>query len=68
MPTYGDCVGAAGDLDHVVRMVHDSHELRKCGVAEDGVVRQTDVRDIEVDVLGAVIFLAPEGEGKPGLA
>ena len=38
------------------------------GVAEDGVVRQADVRNIEVDVLGAVIFLAPEGDGKPDLA
>ena len=68
MPTYGDRAGATGDLDHVVRMVRDSHELRKRGVAEDGVVRQADVRDIEVDVLGAVIFLAPEGDGKPDLA
>ena len=64
----GDGACAAGNLDHVVSMMRDGHEFRERGVAEDGIVQQANVRNIEVDVLGAVIFLAPEGDGKPDLA
>ena len=40
------------ELDHVVRMVRDSHELRQSWVAEDGVVGDGDVCHIEVEILG----------------
>ena len=43
-------------------MVGDRHELGEGGVAEDGVVGQADVRDVEVDQLGAVIGLRAKGD------
>ena len=68
MSTDGDCASAAGNLDHVVSMMRDGHEFCERGVTEDGIVWQADVCNIEVDVLGAVILLASEGDGKPDLA
>ena len=36
-------------------------------VPEDGVVRETDVGDVEVDQLGAVVVACPEGHGEADL-
>ena len=60
----GDGASAAGDLDHVVGMMRDGHELREGGVAEDGVVGQANVRDVEVDELAAVVLLRAKGDSE----
>ena len=44
------------------------HELGEGGVAEDGVVGQADVRDVEVDQLGAVVVLRSKGDYEPHLS
>ena len=43
-------------------MVGDCHELGQGRIPEDGIVRQADVRDVEVDELGAVILALSEGD------
>ena len=43
-------------------MVSHCHELGQGWVPEDGVVWQTDVGDVEVDELGAVVVALPEGD------
>ena len=55
-PRHGGVSSAAWNLDDVVRVVGDGHELREGWVAEDGVVGQADGRDVEVDLLGAVVL------------
>ena len=47
-------------------MGHD-HELGQSWVPEDGVVRQADVSDVEVNELGAVIVVLPKSYGKTNL-
>ena len=46
-------------------MVSHCHELGQGWVPEDGVVWQTDVGDVEVDELGAVVVALPEGDWRP---
>ena len=58
---------SAGELDEVVGVVGHRHELGEGGVAEDGVVGQADVRDIEVDQLGALVGLRAKGDREPHL-
>ena len=48
-------------------MVSDCHELGQGWIPEDGIVRQADVRDVEVDELGAVILALPEGDRQADL-
>ena len=48
-------------------MVSHCHELGQGWVPEDGVVWQTDVGDVEVDELGAVVVALPEGDWKANL-
>ena len=48
-------------------MVSHCHELGQGRVPEDGVVWQTDVGDVEVDELGAVVVALPEGDRKVNL-
>ena len=43
-------------------MVGHRHELGEGGVAEDGIVGQADVRDVEIDQLGAVVGLRAKGD------
>ena len=45
----------------------DYHELGQGSIPEDGIVRQADVRDIEVGELGAVVLALPEGDRQVGL-
>ena len=42
MTKDGNGASAGGDLDHVVGVVRDGHELREGGVAEDGVVGEIE--------------------------
>ena len=67
VPLDGDSAPAARDLDHVIGVVGDSHELRKGRVAEDVVVGQANVGDVEVDLLGAVVAWRAKGESEPHL-
>ena len=53
---------ASWHLENVVSVVSDCHELGQCWIPEDGIVRQADVRDVEVDELGAVVLALPEGD------
>ena len=44
------------------------HELSQGRVPEDGVVREADAGDVEVDQLGAVVVARAEGDGKADLS
>ena len=48
-------------------MVGDRHELCQGWIPEDGVIRQADVRDVEVDELGAVFVAFSEGDWEADL-
>ena len=49
-------------------MVCHCHELGQGRVPEDGIVRQADVGDVEVDELGAVVVALPEGDREADLS
>ena len=65
----GDCddPAASWHLEDVVVVVRHCHELGQGRVSEDGIVWQTDLSDIEVDELGAVVVAFSEGDGKADL-
>ena len=48
-------------------MMGDFHELGQGRIPEDGVVRQADVRDVEVDELGAGVLALSEGDRQADL-
>ena len=48
-------------------MVSYGHELGQRWVPKDGVVRQANVGDVEVDELGAVVVACPEGDREADL-
>ena len=48
-------------------MMSHGHELGESRVPEDGVVRQANVGDVEVDELGAVVVALAEGDRKAEL-
>ena len=48
-------------------MVSYGHELGQRRVPEDGVIRPTNVGDVEVDELGAVVVTCPEGDREADL-
>ena len=48
-------------------MVSYVHELGQRWVPKDGVVQQANVRDVEVDELGAVVVACPEGDREANL-
>ena len=43
-------------------MVGHCHELGQGWIPEDGIVRQVDVGDVEVDELGVVVVVLSEGD------
>ena len=45
----------------------DCHELGQGWIPEDGIVRQADVHDVEVDELGAIVLALPEGDRQADL-
>ena len=57
-----DGSAASRHLEDVVAMVGHCHELGKGWIPKDGIVREADVGDIEVDELGAVVFALAEGD------
>ena len=48
-------------------MMSHGHELGQSWVPEDGIVRQANVRDVEVNELGVVVVELPEGNRKADL-
>ena len=48
-------------------MVGDRHELRQGRIPKDGIVRQADVHDVEVDELSAVVVALAEGDKEVNL-
>ena len=65
----GDCddPAASWHLEDVVAVVGYCHELGQCWVPEDGVVWQTNVGDVKVDELGAVVVALSEGDWEADL-
>ena len=59
---------ASGHLHEVVGRMSRHHELGQSWVPENGVVREADVGDVEVDQLGAVVVARAEGDGKEDLS
>ena len=49
-------------LEDIVAVMGHRHELGQGWIPEDGVVWQTDMGDVEVDLLGAVVVALPEGD------
>ena len=45
----------------------DYHELGQGWIPEDGIVRQVDVGDVEVDELGVVVVALSEGDREADL-
>ena len=45
----------------------DYHELGQAWIPEDGIVRQADVRDVEVNEVGAIVLALPEGDRQADL-
>ena len=48
-------------------MVSYGHELGQRWVPKDGVVRQANVSNVEVDELGVVVVACPEGDREADL-
>src|SRR3954466_12773180 len=65
---HGEGTVAPGHLHEVVRWVRGGHELSQCRVAEDGVVREADGGDVEVDHLRAEVVVGAEGYWEPDLS
>ena len=65
----GDCDDSAASwhLEDVVAVVSHGHELVQRWVPKDGVVRQANVSDVEVDELDAVVVACPEGDREADL-
>ena len=56
------------ELDHVVRVVPNGHELRQGWVAENGVVGQRDVHHFKIEALSAIVLASPERDNKAYVA
>ena len=56
-----------GMLTDIVAMVSRSHELGQGRIPEDGIVREADVGDVEVDELGVVVVALAEGDREADL-
>ena len=62
-----DDPAASWHLEDIVAVVCHCHELVQGRIPEDGIVWQTDVGDIEVDELGAVVVALSEGDREADL-
>ena len=58
---------ASWHLEDVVAVMSHGHELGESWVAEDGVVRQANLGDVEVDELGTVVVVMSEGDREADL-
>ena len=62
-----DDSAASWHLEDVVAVMGDCHELGQGRIPEDGIVRQANVGDVEVNELGAVVVALPKGDRKANL-
>ena len=62
-----DDAAAPWHLEDIVAVVGCFHKLGQCWIPKDGVVRQTDVGNIKVDELGAVVVMGTEGDREADL-
>jgi hypothetical protein len=56
VPLQREYTGRTWHLEYQVYVVRYRHELGDSWSAEDGMVASLEVRDFELDVLGAVVF------------
>ena len=65
----GDCddPAASWHLEDVVAVVGHRRELGQGRIPEDGIVRQTDVGNVKVDELDAVVVALAEGDREADL-
>ena len=54
-------------LENIEAMVGHCHELGQGWIPEDGIVRQVDVGDVEVDELGVVVAALSKGDREADL-
>src|SRR4051812_39657715 len=64
---HSDDSATSWHIEDVIAMMSHDHELGQRWVPEDGVVRQADVSDVEVDELGAVVAAGSEGDREADL-
>ena len=57
-----DDSAASRHLEDILAVMGHRHELGQGWIPEDGVVRQTDVCDVEVDELGVVVLAFSKGD------
>ena len=62
-----DDSAASWHLEDIVTMMSHCHELGQGRIPKDGVVRQADVGDVEVNELGAVVVAGSEGDREADL-
>ena len=65
--SHGEDAAAPRHLHEVVGRMGCYHELSQGRVPEDGIVREADASDVEVDKLGAVVVARTEGDGEANL-
>ena len=61
---HSDDCAASWHLEDIVAVMGHGHELAEGWVPEDGIVRQADVSDVEVNERGAVVAMLPKGNRK----
>ena len=64
---YRDGSTASWHLEDIIAVMSHDHELGQGLVPEDGIVRQADVSDVEVNELGAVVVALAEGDREADL-
>ena len=64
-----DCDDSAASwhLEDIVAVVGDCHEFDWHRIPKDGIVRQADVGNVEVDELGVVVVMLTEGDRETNL-
>ena len=67
VPLDGEDTFASRHLHEVVGRMSRCHELGQSWVPENGVVREADAGDVEVDQLSAVVVARAEGDGEVDL-
>ena len=68
VPLDGEDALAPRHLHEVIGRVSRRHELGESWVPEDGVVREADAGDVEVDQLSAVVVARAEGDWEMDLS
>ena len=64
---HRDDSAASWHLEDIVVVMSHCHELGQSWVLEDGIVRQANVGDVEVNELGAVVVVLPKGDREANL-